>query len=167
MSHGTDRGRKRFRWADAIALLLALLLFLGALVFYWCSRRKPAESVELLCVFLISGMELRDWEAYGNQWMQVGDPLYSSNGTVILGRLAEVVQREHSVLTVRDGESVWEAHPFLMDLEIAVRISATYRGGDGLRAGDLRIAAGGYGDFRFGDLLASAQILEIREMSGT
>ena len=167
MSHGIERERRRFRWADAIALLLAVLLFLGASGFYWYSRRKSAESVELLCVFLISGMELRDWETYGNQWMQEGDPLYSSNGTVILGRLVEISQREHLKLTVREGEPVWVAHPFLTDLEIVVRISVAYRAGDGLRAGDLRIAAGGRGDFRFGGLLAGAQILEVREVSGT
>ena len=164
MSRGMERKQKRFRWADGIAFLLAVLLFLGAFGFYWYSKREPAESVELLCVFLISEMELRDWESYGNQWMQVGDPLYSSNGTVILGRLAEITRREHLRITVREDEPVWEVYPLLLDLEIVVRISATYREGDGLRAGDLRIAAGGWGDFRFGGLLASAQILEVREV---
>ena len=163
MSYGEGR-RVRFRWADGIALLLAIALFLGALGFHWYSNRAPVEQTELVCLLLISGMEQRDWETYGDQWMQSGSPLRSSNGTVVLGTLETVTEREHLQALVRDGVPAWEAHPFFVDLEIEVRMSASYEIGDGLRVGDLRIAAGGRGDFYFGNLLAAAQILEVREV---
>ena len=164
MNCSKRRKQKGIQWADAIALSLAMLLFLGALGYYWYSKREPAEQVELQCALLISGLERTDWETYGDQWMKEGDHLYSSNGTVMLGRLERVEAREHFRIAVRDGEAVWEAHPFLTDVEVTVRISATHRAGDGLRTGDLRIAAGGRGDFRFGGLLAGAEILEVREV---
>ena len=164
MRDAAGKIQKRFRWADAVVLLLAICLFFGALGYYLYSKREPSERVELLCSLLISGVEASEWKSYGDQWMQVGSPLYSSNGTVILGYVEEIRSREHLRLTIRDGEPVWEAHPFLEDLEITVRMSATYRQGDGLRVGDLRIAAGGRGDFRVGKLLAGAQILEVWEV---
>ena len=164
MRDAAKEKQKRFGWEDAVALFLAILMFLGALVYYRYSKREPPETVELICVLLISGLDVHDWEVYGNHWVQIGEPLYSSNGTVILGYVEEIHPREHLRLVIRDGEPIWEEHPFLVDLEISVRMSATYREGDGLRAGDLRIAAGGRGDFRFGDLLSGAQILEVREV---
>ena len=160
LENGQER---RFRIADWVALILAIVVFLGALCYYAYSKRTPVERAELICVFWVTGIEVADWSAYRSQWVRVGDRLYSSNGVFALGTLESVSQKPHLQLTVRDSEPTWEAHPYLVDLEISVRISATYRADDGLRAGDLRIAAGERGEFRFGNLLTEAEILEVRE----
>ena len=167
MNRNFNQPSRRFRVADGIALALAIALFLGALGYYWYSKREPLERAELVCVLLISAVDRVDWECYGAQWFRVGDPFYRSNGTAILGYLERIEERPHLQLTVRDETALWEAQPFLLDLEIEVKISATHRTGDGWRAEDLRIAAGGKGDFRFGNLLSSAEILEVREVAQT
>lgn len=163
MSGKSRRQRKWGQLADMVSLLLAAVLFFSALVYYFYSKRETDERVELTCVFLISDVEQADWERYGDQWFSIGDPIYSSNGTVRLGYLDAVEKRPSLHLTVHEGVPAWESHPFLIDLEVVVKMSATYRTGDGLRTGDLRIAAGEIGDFRFGDFLTDAQILEVRE----
>ena len=42
-------------------------------------------------------------------------------------------------------------------------MTVTRREGDGLRAGDLRIAAGGSGNFRFGGYLSHADLISVKE----
>lgn len=156
-----DRGHLRL--GDWIVLLLALLICLGALGYYLYSRGETMESREVKCVFLISGAERALWEERGEELIREGDHLRSENGTVILGTVEKIERKEHLRATVRDGAPVWEAHPFLTDLEITVEMTVTEKAGDGIRAGDLRIAAGGTGNFRFGTYLARAEILELME----
>ena len=148
---------------DWLILLLSFLLCFGALGYHLYSRREISESREVQGVFLISGAERSLWETSGDDLIRVGDLLRSENGTVILGTVEKIERIEHLRATVRDGTPVWEAHPFLTDLEITVRMKVTEKSGDGLRAGDLRMAVGGTGNYRFGTYLARSEILELRE----
>ena len=162
--HVTEEKNIPFRVIDWLLVLLSAVILLGAIGFYRYSKREIDRRYDVICVFLISGIERDDWEVFGGEWFRTGDPLRSSNGTVILGYLESAEEKPHWKPTVQEGEAVWSEHPFLTDLEVAVRMTVTYREGDGLRAGDLRIAAGERGDFRFGTLLTGAEIVEVREV---
>ena len=163
MNHSTDRRRRNSRRMDWIVLLLALAVLIAALGYYLYSKKESRESFEVVCVFLIPSVERQDWERYGGEWIREGDPLRSENGTVRLGEIESVEAVPHLRATVRDGIPTWEPHPYLTDLEITVRMTVTRREGDGLRAGDLRIAAGGSGNFRFGGYLSHAELISVKE----
>ncbi len=163
MNRSSDRQIRSSRRLDWLAVLLAVAVLISALGYYLYSKRESKESFEVTCVFLISSVERQAWERYGNSWIQEGAPLRSENGTVILGYVDAVAEYPHMRATVRDGNPAWEAHPDLMDAEITVRMTVTYREGDGLRAGDLRIAAGSRGNFRFGNYLTQAELISVRE----
>lgn len=154
---------RRLRTGDWVILLAAILICLGALGFYLYSERKADMSHEITCVFLISAVERSAWESEGENWIALGDRLRSENGTVVLGTVERIEEKEHVRATVRKGKPVWESHPHLIDLEITVRMQVTERTGDGLRAGDLRMAAGGRGSYRFGRYLAPAELVALEE----
>ena len=159
-------GNGKCGWSlgDFLLLFLALVLFFGALGYHLYAKKEQTEAMEVICVFRISQMERDDWEQYGKDWIFRGAPLRSENGTVVLGYVEEIAEKPCLRAMVRDGEAIWEAHPFLKDLEITVRMQASLKEGDGVRVGDLRMAAGGRGCFRFGGLLRSAELVEIREV---
>ena len=83
---------------------------------------------------------------------------------MVLGSIETVTEKPHQRAVVRNGEVSWEAHPILTDLEITVRVQVSLREGDGARAGDLRMAAGSRGRYRFGGFLSAAELVEIREV---
>ena len=57
-------------------------------------------------------------------------------------------------------------HRELADLEITVKMSGHQREGQGIRVKDIRIAAGGKGNFRFGSYFASGvEILSVEVKS--
>lgn len=161
-TYGTNHDR-RLRTGDWIILVLAVLICLGAIGYYLYSEREAPAVHEISCVFLISAVERSAWESGGADRIAVGDRLRSENGTVVLGTVEKIEPKEHVRATVRKGKPMWESHPYLIDLEITVRMQVTERAGDGLRAGDLRMAAGGKGNYRFGQYLTSAELVALEE----
>ena len=154
---------RQLRTGDWVILVVAILICIGALGFYLYSERKADMSHEITCVFLISAVERSAWESEGENWIALGDRLRSENGTVVLGTVERIEEKAHVRATVRKGTPTWEAHPHLIDLEITVRMRVTERTGDGLRAGDLRMAAGGRGNYRFGRYLSPAELIVLEE----
>jgi hypothetical protein len=157
-----EKDRMTLRWWDLLTVSLAILFFLGALGFYFYSGRASSEKEEITCVLLITEVEKRAWEERGGEWIREGDPLRNQNGTVLLGEIEAVSARPHRYAAVRENTPSWEEHPYLVDLEVTVRMRARPKEGDGLRVGDLRIAAGSTGDYRFGGYLAKAELVEVR-----
>ena len=155
-----ERERRRVRRWDWVAVAVALLLFLGAAGFYLYTKRAPVEEVNVTCTLLIS-------EAEGDLWVEddlpvcAGDLLRCQNGTVVMGEIEAVTVKPHLYATVIDGNPLWEEHPHLVDVEVTVRMQARGKAGDGLRVGDLRVASGGTGEYRFGRYLSRGEILEV------
>ena len=65
---------------------------------------------------------------------------------------------------MRDGRVVFTEVPDRVQLVVTVKANAVVRDGDGLRVGDIRIAADGMGDFRIGGYLAEgARVLSVQK----
>lgn len=156
--------RRRIRGFDWSVIIGALVIFIASLSYYLYSERDTREVYEMDCVLLISAVERDAWDDYGGEWISERDQLRTENGTTVLGEITEVAELPHMRSAVRNGVPSWEEHPYLIDLEVTVRMRLRGKSGDGLRVGDLRIAAGGRGNFRFGKLSAAAEILELREV---
>jgi hypothetical protein len=142
--------------------VLAFLLFLVALAFYLYSKHAPTEEEKITCVLRISEVDREMWETEGERLIRVGDSLRCQNGTVVMGTVETVSVIPHRYAAVRGEEPSWEDHPYLVDLEVTVEMRARSKEGDGLRVGDLRIAAGSTGEYRFGNYLARAELLEVK-----
>ncbi len=152
---------RRIRRWDWVAIALALFLFLGAAGFYLYTNRSPIEEERITCTLLISGVERDTWE--GEELpIRAGDLLRCQNGTVVMGEIEAVTLLPHLYATVLEGTPSWEEHPYLLDVEVTVGMQVRESAGEGLRAGDLRIAAGSMGEYRFGRYFSRAELLEVR-----
>ena len=147
-------------WLLLGGALLALAVTVG---YAWYTEREAPPNIEIECVFLIDGVERQWLEQYGMP-TERGDGVRSENGTILLGKVISVEERSHLRLTVSEGELIWEEHPYLTDLAVTVRMTVTDVEGDGLRAGDLRMAAGRFGNYRFGSYLAKGEMIGMREV---
>lgn len=162
-SDGTKKER-RFVWID----WLLLILFAAAILFgarFLMRRRDAAQpTAEILytvCLYAYDSTlsETGDW----NSLIPNGAVVSNAMGTAEMGRVTEVTVRQHRTATVRDGEVVMTEVPNRVDLLISVRATATETAGDGFRVKDIRIAAGGTGDFRIGSLYADgARIVSVQ-----
>ena len=149
--------RHRMSWIDWLILpTLLLLAFAGWK--YWQSRRTASvPDLDITYTVLVSGVDDRialvngGWE----NLIPVGARITSANGTAELGRVTAIAIKPHIIATVSDGQIDFIPGLGFSDLEITVRTKATRRSGDGLRVQDIRVAAGGSGDFRVGGFLAS------------
>ena len=148
------------RW-DWVAIALALLLFFGAAGFYFYVKHSPIEAERITCTLLISGVERDAWE--GEEMpIRAGDLMRCQNGTVVMGEIEAVTLFPHLYATVLEGTPSWEEHPHLVDVEVTVGMQVRETEGEGLRVGDLRIAAGSMGEYRFGRYLSRAELVEVR-----
>ena len=147
--------RKRLNLLDWILLALILLGILLAVWYFWQHRRAAREGVELVVVMRIPAVERSFLSQSGGEPFAAGSVVRSENGTSALGVVQSVSLREHMTALVRDGALLWEADPYLCDIEVTVHMNALRQGSHGLRVHDLRIAAGGSGTFRFGGWFAA------------
>ncbi len=157
-----EKDRRSLQWWDWLTVGLALLFFIGALGFYLYSKRTPSGEEEITCVLLVSEVERSVWETQGESLIRVGDLLRCQNGTVIMGTVEEVRVKPHRYATVWNEKTSWEEHPYLLDVEVTVGMRVRPKDGDGLRVGDLRVAAGSVGEYRFGGYLARAELVEVK-----
>ena len=156
-----DRSSRAIRLWDWITILLAMLLFFGAAGYYFYTKYLPERQEQIACTLLIKGVERETWEGEGGR-IFVGDTLRCQNGTVEMGRIEAVSAKSHLYAVIGEEEVSWEEHPYLLDVEVLVTMYAREKAGDGLRVGDLRIAAGSTGEYRFGRYLARAEVVEVR-----
>ena len=156
-----ERESKRGRLWDWLAVGAAFLLFLGAAGFYFYTKRPPAKEESITCVLRISGAEGAVWEDDAVP-VRAGELLRCQNGTVVMGEIEEITVKPHLYATVLEENPSWEVHPYLVDVEVSVRMQVREEAGDGLRVGDLRVAAGSTGEYRFGRYLSRAEMVEVR-----
>ncbi|MBE6552861.1 MAG: DUF4330 family protein [Ruminococcaceae bacterium] len=148
--------KQRLVWVDWILLLfLAAVGILGAV--FWHMRRQsdsPNQPMEyLLCV------EKVDSAFYGLPQdasfpIKPGATVRNENATALMGRVVEVAFVPHRVPSIKNGDVVLTDLTGYYDLYITVEAEATAKAGDGMRVSDIRIAAGGRGDFRVGGFYA-------------
>ncbi len=150
--NSTRQGLRSVDW-----LLLAVLLAAVLLGSYLIRRRGQADAptVEIFYTVCVSSVDVAQSEN-GDfaDLIPKGAAVTNETGTVTLGRVTDVTVRPHRTAAARDGEIVMAESPNRVDLLVRVRAWATVRTGDGLRVGDIRIAAGRAGDFRIGALFA-------------
>lgn len=147
-------------------LLLAVLaagILLG--VYLIRQRGQAAEpTVEILYTVRLSSVDAAQTENGDfSTLIPSGASVTNETGTVSLGKVTEVRVRPHRTAAVRDGKVVMADVPDRVDLFISVRAWATAKTGDGLRVGDIRIAAGRAGDFRIGSFYAGgAEVVAVQ-----
>ena len=156
-----NRKSSFFRVWDWAAIILAMLLFFGAAGYYFYTKYLPDAQERITCTLLIRGEERAAWEREGEK-IYVGDTLRCQNGTVEMGRIETITKKPHLYAAIGEEGASWEEHPYLIDVEVLVSMYVREKAGDGLRVGDLRVAAGSTGEFRFGRYLARAEIVEVR-----
>jgi len=160
---GTKKTR-RFVWIDWVLLLLFAAALLFGMRFLMRRRDAANETAEILYTVCLYGYdaalsETGEW----NSLIPNGAVVTNAMGTAEMGRVTEVTVRPHRTAAVRDGEVVMVEVPNRVDLLVSVRASAIENEGDGFRVKDIRIAAGGTGDFRIGDLFAEgAKIVSVQ-----
>lgn len=158
----TER-RPRLVWIDwALLLLLGAATLFG--VRFLIGRRDAAEpTVEILYTLCLSDRDAA--LAENGEWSALipyGTTVTNATGTVTMGSVSAVTVRTHRTVAVQDGAVVTVEVPDRVDLLVTVRAGATRRTGDGLRVSDIRIAAGGTGDFRIGEVYAdNARVIAV------
>lgn len=147
---------RRMTWVDWT--IFGLLLCVTVAVSVWAiGRRETATSAQsivyTLCVSAADPLfaEASDgWEGL----IPANAPVTSSNGAISLGYVVSHWVEPHLEARLQNGEVVLVPREGRVDLYVQIRAEATSRTGDGLRVGDVRIAAADTGDFRVGGYLA-------------
>jgi hypothetical protein len=149
-----------FDWMLLVIALMSLLLAVGYLFF---RRSHERSETPLTVVMRISGVKREDFTDLSSL---IGSSVRSENGSSVLGTVSDASQTAHIRAVMRDGEAVLETDGERMDLEITVNMSGHRNAGQGIRVKDLRIAAGGRGNFRFGSYFAAGvEILSVEVKS--
>ena len=162
-----EQGKKgrRFSTVDAVIVALMIAVLVGAVTVFDRNRENRGNDIEIEYRLLWSDVQI--YEGLASPWesWRAGDAVYNQNGTAVLGAVESVEILAHREPIVRDGRIVLEAVPDRADIVVSVKALAIFRTGDGLRVRDIRIAAGGVGDFQIHSYrLAGAEILSVREV---
>lgn len=154
MSATTDAGRS-FSALDAFWILLGaavlILLLVGLLPF----GGSAATEREVRYVVRVRDVDPSVLGTHPEVLIPAGASVRNENGTAVLGSVESVCVREQMRATVRDGQIVSVEDPAYRILEVTVWGSGSVKEGDGVRIGDVRIAAGSVGSFRLGGYYAA------------
>ena len=155
-----DRDGKSGRnWFDRVLfLLLAGGIILAFFAVRYLRTHDRSEWGTLTYTVQLSNVDVR---AYGEDStiLREGDRVRSQNGTVVLGTVTSLERRPHRETVVENGTLSTVELPTRADFLITVTASASRRSGDGIRVGDIRIAAGSEMTIRVGDFLASSVVV--------
>jgi hypothetical protein len=148
-------------WVDWALILLALAA-IGGGIWLWRARSRAADpTLKIEYVIKITGIS-NDYATENGGWdalLPRGAQVTTANATAALGVVESVERRPHLEAGVRGGKLVFAECADRSDLYVTVRGDAASRIGDGIRISDVRIAAGGVGDFRIGSLYAPRAII--------
>lgn len=149
-AHTSDR--KRLNWVDWAILGT---LFLGLMVAFFALRTviggSDGADGEVFYTVLISNV---DETLFGAEAITVGVPVRSANGTVTLGSVTSWRREGHREATVKDGIVTSVTHPDRFDYYVTVSGEGVAKTGEGIRVGDIRIAAGMPVSLRVGGFFA-------------
>ena len=155
-----NNGRRHSRcltWIDWGILILTVAALTLCFAFLQRTRNAGMESIPITYQLRLSRQEnaIADdcggWDAL----IPIGSNVTNEKGTATLGFVSNLSVVPCVEPTVRDGAVVFIEVPTRSDVLITVRANALERVGEGLRVNDIRISAGGRGDFRIGGYFAS------------
>ena len=147
---------RRLNWVDWVILAALLAGALFGIRWGMVRRQTATPSQTIQYCICVSAVDPEIAETAGG-WpalVPLDAPVTSANGAISLGRVTRTWEQAHLEDVVRDGEVVFEAREGVVDLYVEIQADAIAREGDGLRVGDVRIAAADTGDFRVGGYLA-------------
>lgn len=153
---------RRLNWFDwGLLGLLAAGLVGGFFALRSMSMRTDGEEGTLVYTVVISNLEDPLFSADGEtEIFAVGDPVKTQNGTAILGTVSEIRREVHRSASVAGGKIVFAEVADRFDYYVTVHSDAHRKAGDGIRIGDIRMAAGMTVTLRIGDFYApSAQVI--------
>lgn len=157
---GKEKG-STLSFVDWFLISLVVVLILVGVQYFQRRQRAAVPNIPLTYTLLVSGVDREGSQPLFDT--PTGALVYSENGTALLGSVLSCTSEEHRTAVVRDGEVAILPVPERYDVYLEVAADAILREGDGLRVGDIRIAAGLEGCFRIGQyFVKSARILAVR-----
>ena len=152
---GDKKGEKTkgLNWLDWSLIVLAVLsVVCGFFLVRWLSGDASGEEGTVVYTVTVSEIDEQLYE--DAVLFSVGDHVTSQNGTAILGVIEEIEKRPHRRISVRNGRVVTVEDDGVFDYVVGVRSVGRRQEGDGIRIGDIRIAAGMNLTLRMGDFHA-------------
>lgn len=154
--------KKNLSGVDWGIILIVFFCLIAGGVFLYRSYVGKQDNVSILyrlCMSDLSGEESEILKKH----LTVGSSVRSENGTAPLGTVTAVEILEHREAVLLEETVQTVTIPNRFDVYLTVEANASYRMGNGYRASDIRIAAGGTGSFRIGDYYAeSAKIYSVK-----
>lgn len=146
-----------------LILFVCAAVALGSLFVYRRHRAAiPRDTVQYTVIVAGVDSNLLDDGELWQDLIPKGCRVTSASGTADLGRVTAVRTTEHLVPAVKNGKVVFLPQPRRMDLYVTIRGGATVQAGDGVRVSGIRIAAGGKGDFCFGEYLMEGTVISVK-----
>ncbi len=155
-----DRPKKRLIWVDWLLLALLGAMLFGGIRFFKGRRVTAEATVPISYTLCLESVPRSLGEANGSwDWLlPAGAIVSNANATAQMGRVSDVLVREHRVPTVQESKTVMLSVPDRVDVYVTVKGFATAPVGEGLRMGDIRVAAGERGDFYIGSYYAGGAL---------
>ena len=148
--------KRRLTGADWMILLLVLCIAFGVGYLMLEGRASAGITETIVYTLCIPAPDPAVAEASGgwDRLIPIDSAVTSSNGAIALGRVTALRIEPHTVVAVQNQTIVFPVAEGRVDLYVQISADAIFREGDGLRVGDVRIAAADTGDFRLGGYLA-------------
>ena len=147
-----------FDWS---AFALAVIFFIGAA--YLTLRESTPDRAGAGLSYTVRIRNINTGQFDPATLIEIGDAVFSENGTLPLGAVREVNVLPHREAVVQDGSAVFTEVPERIDLDVTVSAVGTYSQGLGWRVSEVRIAAGTVCTLRIGDYYAAdATVLALR-----
>ena len=155
-----DAGHLRWNWFDLFLASAFLLAVLGAfLVARQGMGRGQAEMRRYSYTILLSGMETSAVEKLLDTVAQSGGGVRNENGTRTLGVVSEIRRTPHVEAVVQNRELIFAEIAEREDAWVVISTDATHQKGDGVRVGDIQIAAGDVLNLRIGGFWAKGALV--------
>ncbi len=146
---------------DVLLVLSVLLLLFGFPAFFFSLLQDEGDLQSVEYTLLFSDAEVDAERAF--TVIPVGSAVYSANGTALLGYVSEVRIHPHRTPVLQDGRIVFVDVPQKWDIRVTVCAEGRSTPKEGVRVSEIRISAGGQGDFCAGGYFGSALILYVGE----
>lgn len=156
-----SKPNKILNWFDFFLIILFLLFAVTAfLTNAWLEDRSEGEAGRVVYTVLLNELEASvDVPSH----LSDGEAVKNENGTLSLGEIVAVEAKAHQVPDAQGGRVVFVPSSEYVDYYVTVSSNAVRRKGDGIRIGDVRIAAGDGMHLRFGAFMHyGARIIHVR-----
>ena len=148
-----DTRSKGLNWLDWSLLALAVLsVVCGFFLVRWLSGDAVGQEVSVVYTVTVPEIDTQLYE--GGDLFSVGERVTSQNGTAPLGEIVELKTKPHRRMLVRGGKIEITEEEGVVDYVVTVRSTGHRRDGDGVRIGDIRVAAGMHLTIRIGGFYA-------------